>query len=300
VTQSVESDPDKHGDKKLMSSAQRIYSGPGSPQGVISAGAGDIYVASDGTMYLKSQGSGATGWTLLPSAASGDTTAKYLIGAADAALTNAAVWPSLFTSPDMPPAVRNAMDDEFDGASLNSPNSIWTWTNQGGSTETQSNGLANITCPANSSAATPRFIGQLLPSAPWTFVSKFSMGITGDFYEGGIILYESGTGKALSIGFQTNGGAAVAVVSLAGSGSVIYTLGSRALNPMSTGYFKVSLAGTTLTFQYSPDGVNYFLSGTGTRTITTDFTVGPDTIGLGIAPYNLGASLIADYFRRTQ
>jgi hypothetical protein len=90
-----------------MSQAQHLYSGSGSPEGLVRAEAGDFYVAGNGTMYLKSQGSGATGWTLLP-VGGGDTTAKYLIGAPDAALTNAAAFPTLFSSPDIPPAVRNA------------------------------------------------------------------------------------------------------------------------------------------------------------------------------------------------
>ena len=56
-----------------MSQVERLYSGVGSPEGIVATGPGDIYVASDGTIYLKSQGSGATGWVLLPSAGGATT-----------------------------------------------------------------------------------------------------------------------------------------------------------------------------------------------------------------------------------
>lgn len=44
-----------------------IFSGSGSPEGVVTASAGCLYLNTDGgtntTMWVKESGSGATGWT---------------------------------------------------------------------------------------------------------------------------------------------------------------------------------------------------------------------------------------------
>jgi hypothetical protein len=51
------------------------------------------------------------------------TTSEDIIGATDASLPNAAVWPALYKHPDVPPASPNGMNDEFDGTSLDAK---WT------------------------------------------------------------------------------------------------------------------------------------------------------------------------------
>lgn len=44
----------------------RVFSGVGSPEGVVAAGIGSIYMRSDGgagsTVYVKESGTAATGW----------------------------------------------------------------------------------------------------------------------------------------------------------------------------------------------------------------------------------------------
>lgn len=46
--------------------ARRVYSGSGSPEGVVSAGIGSIYMRTDGgastSIYVKESGTAATGW----------------------------------------------------------------------------------------------------------------------------------------------------------------------------------------------------------------------------------------------
>jgi hypothetical protein len=50
---------------------RRVYNGIGSPEGVVSAGIGSIYMRSDGTtdtsVYVKESGTGATGWVAMGS-----------------------------------------------------------------------------------------------------------------------------------------------------------------------------------------------------------------------------------------
>jgi hypothetical protein len=186
------------------------------------------------------------------------------------------------------------MDDEFDGASLNSTNNIWTWTNQSTSTETQSNGFAVITSQTNGSSHVARFIGQTLPSAPYGFTSKFTFneGQT-NFGFGGIILFEVATSKYLVWGYAYNGGSILSLVSNAGTQLV--TAGVAAYPQ---GYFRVSRASTTLTFWFSPDGVTW--NNIFSEAITAHFTTAPDTIGLGNDSYSQVCILDVDYFRRTQ
>lgn len=46
---------------------RRVFSGVGSPEGVVSAGIGSIYMRVDGaassSMYVKESGTASTGWT---------------------------------------------------------------------------------------------------------------------------------------------------------------------------------------------------------------------------------------------
>lgn len=48
-------------------SESRIYSGTGSPEGVVAGNVGDLFLRRDGststTLYVKTSGTGLTGWT---------------------------------------------------------------------------------------------------------------------------------------------------------------------------------------------------------------------------------------------
>jgi Right handed beta helix region len=225
----------------------------------------------------------------------GNTTAKYIIGATDASLTNAAVWPALYNHVDVPPAVRNAMDDEFDGASLNSPNNIWTWFNQGSATETQQNGCAVISCVSNGGSDSARFIGQTLPTAPYTFIAKLAfhepLAWGQNYMFPGMFLWETATSKYLSWGFQVNGGWGLR---LRGNNVEPFDF---SMSPMPWSYFGINRTSTTLSFLFSPDGIVW--DTIVTRTITQDFTTAPDTIGIGVNPFAQKSVIVCDFFRRT-
>jgi hypothetical protein len=230
--------------------------------------------------------------------AGGDTTAKYIVGdtAVPGDLGNAKSWPSLFNSPDIPPSSRNAMDDEFDGASLNSPNNIWTWRNQGSAAITFQSGTAFITAPSNGSADTTRFIGQATPSPPYTFVTKIGSHIPSrsNYAYGGIVLFETATSKSLAFGPCINGsGNFQFCIRTSAGGETAFGVGSS----NSYSCFGIGRASTTITFYASVDCVIY--DALGTQSITTSFTTAPDTIGVGVHPYSQITGIVVDYFRRT-
>lgn len=54
-----------------MSERASLYSGPVSPEGVQSAEPGSIFVCGNGTLWLKSQGRGASGWSQFALASGG-------------------------------------------------------------------------------------------------------------------------------------------------------------------------------------------------------------------------------------
>ena len=47
---------------ELGTGGPTISSGSGSPEGVVTAPAGSIYLDTGGTLYIKASGSGDTGW----------------------------------------------------------------------------------------------------------------------------------------------------------------------------------------------------------------------------------------------
>ena len=230
--------------------------------------------------------------------AGGNLTAKYITGdSTQGTLINSLPWPSLYNGPDAPPITRNAMDDEFDGASLNSPNNIWTWLNQGTATEIQAFGAATISgLTSNGSTHVVRAITQALPSPPYTFVCKalfHSNTAFSDYTFGGMYLYESATGKYMFIGWNPTGSAPHLQVQSATA--TAFT--GPATGQWTVAYLKINRTGTSLTYYFSTNGITYDL--VATRALTTDFTTAPDTIGLGVDPYSQIAILDVEWFRRT-
>lgn len=53
----------------LNGQGTKITAGAGSPEGVVSAGPGSLYLRTDGTFYVKQSGSGNTGWKVVQVAA---------------------------------------------------------------------------------------------------------------------------------------------------------------------------------------------------------------------------------------
>ena len=98
----------------------------------------------------------------------------FLLGSPDPAnLPNSVSNPTVYLSPDVQPARPGTLDDEFNGASLNTAH--WTWFNQntatGNASATVANGLLTLTVPG-SGTTSMNGITQPVPGTPWSVVLK--------------------------------------------------------------------------------------------------------------------------------
>jgi len=232
----------------------------------------------------------------------------------------------LVGSPDQPPTVPAAIDDEFISNALAAK---WTWRNQtptgaGNPTASASfDKITNLTLAIGAlnvgSGNTSIFslIGQpiaSLPTQPWAVTSKLAFGIPlwlaatpGTAINGqvGIALYESATGKVLVFGpDQSNGigcnfGTALNNPTVTNSfpipGTAVGYIGY--LGPGM--YLRVSQNATTLFFWVSWTGKSWTL--VTSFALNLHFTTAPDTIGLGWSQRSTGAplALVCDWFRDT-
>jgi hypothetical protein len=233
---------------------------------------------------------------------------------------------ALAGSPDAPPALAAAANDEFASTVL-APK--WTWYNQQptGAGNPQANalfdGVTNLTLtipPLNvGSGNTSIFslIGQpitRLAAAPWAVTAKVQVGVPnwlaatpGTIFNGclGLALYESATGKVLISGVdQANGIGFYAGTALNNPTPA----SSFAIGPTTISY--LSFVGTAFYFRVSFASGTYYLwvSWTGRSwtlltsfAATVHFTTAADTIGLGFSQRSTTAplSLLCDWFRDT-
>jgi hypothetical protein len=203
-----------------------------------------------------------------------------------------------FSSADIPPAIPNALDDEFNGTTLDPK---WTWENQGGATSEESLGLLTLTVPGNTAF---RYIYQTLPAPPWAFVTKVS-GIAPASYNyrlHGLVL-DDATPKPLLVGAMFNSPWRFKVGEYSNLTSafpttsiyeqVLYMVG------LFPNYYKVDTDGTTINFGWSSDGKSF--NSMGSIPYTGWFAAGPTRIGLGIinASATYAAAVDFDWFRRT-
>jgi len=213
------------------------------------------------------------------------------------------------SSPDTPPASPTTYDDEFDAATLNA-----RWTNSAAANFTASFGhssiILNSTYPGSGSPL--QYIYQTVPAQPWQFTAKLAWNFGGApataFVLSGLVLVESATGKCEWIGDYFGGAGASAINvqhqirvchgTVSGTISTIDFDFLTWMMPAMVRYYQVGLSGTTLTWSTSIDGIHY---GTALgHAVTTNFTSGPDRVGLGTSIYAAADNnLDCDWFRKT-
>lgn len=220
----------------------------------------------------------------------GDLTAHYVIGAADASLTNATVWPGLAAHPDTPPAIAGSLDDEFDAGSLNMTR--WTWLNQGAATATLSKSRLLLT--GDGSSTVMRGIYQTAPAAPWEVTAKIAPeNLPQNYQFMGLIVWNTVLANGVWFGtFCSNQG-----VYVGQNNSYAYTNASPRNWPS---YFRLRYDGTNLLFSISNDGA--YWTQVYSVAATTYFTGGnlPNAVGLGVQLYSSATGAISvDWFRRT-
>jgi hypothetical protein len=232
----------------------------------------------------------------------------YVIGQADPAnLTNSVANPTAYFGMDAQPPIPGALDDEFNGSSLNT--SRWAWFNQGGATATLGNSLLTLQ-DTPSMGSDVRGIYQNVPNHPWTVVTKvvaMDMVSYSNYAQVGLFLMDN-SGKvttcALSVrsptptfGFEfSNWNNATSWSSYATPAGVVGILPSVTF-PL---WFKLQDDGTNITCSFSRTGALYFPMGQMSRTAW--MSSGPTGVGLLIGS-NVSNSVVNgtyEYLRQTQ
>lgn len=203
--------------------------------------------------------------------------------------------------PDFPPGSPGTLDDEFTDATWNT-NAKWTWFNQIGSTVSQINSwlkLADLT-PTGGTSVSPYIsaITQPMPSGVWEVTAKITYisNATNNNTCGGLCIIDASTGHS-SVFFRGSGnGGGTPNVGLLRPGSAWVTTPAMAWNAAL--YMRIHGDGTTLTYSYSWDGVNWVVL---TTEPYTTWHATPTKVGLAV--YADGSPSVpqlgCDWFRRT-
>lgn len=214
--------------------------------------------------------------------------------------------------PDEPPTVANDANDEFDaGVSIDTAGTRfsgatpWAWRNQGGATATIAQDALLLTAPA-ASGANLRIVEQPAPSAPWRYRAKIAVPGAGANNGGGVVLVNSGNGRAISWQYQY-GGAAVSVL-LGVNWTSVTAFASTFFNtnmspvlgpPAGWQYYEVENDGTNLIFRMSPTGYQGTYRQIASTTIA-GFLGAVTHIGLlaNADSSTLNGLMLCDWFRR--
>jgi hypothetical protein len=216
-------------------------------------------------------------------------------------LSVARVFEASITGPDDPPVSPDAMDDEFEGSSLDPK---WTWRNQnsGGGTAqadfTEAGGTGLLESGSTASSPTVQAIEQSF-TGDAQFRCKLTPTTPNNFNVVGLFLRDSSNGRSMVVGCHHNSFGQRIVVIKFGSDTGFSGTMFETANPTypSPRYFLVEVNGGTLDFKTSTDGINFtslFSEGVGTF-------ITPDTVMLGVVTFGGAnrASIDCEWFRRT-
>ena len=204
--------------------------------------------------------------------------------------------------PDDKPIVADAMDDEFEGVSLDLTK--WTWQQQNTASAVVTQGSLVMTSQVTSGNV-PNAIEQNLPSGNCAFVVKGNGFVpqSGNF-AGAFHLRESATGDAVTAGvFNSSGAIEIVVASgtmAAGYTIVVTTLAAGAVAASITVrmYWKLEISGANIIISLSADGVLW--APIATLAFTSYFATAPDKVGMVVRGASSASAsfLSVDYFRR--
>lgn len=192
--------------------------------------------------------------------------------------------PWLQNHPDSRPATADSLDDEFDGATLNT-STKWTWVNQGSATATLKNSALILKAPAGS-GNNMRMVVQTPPSPTYRISTKDIRGADTPKANpnGGLCLRDSSGGKCIKFGLtgQSTGWWKLKVDRMTNFSTFSVEAWASVENdnwaeggaPI---YLRITNDGTNLNFSASNDGVNWLQ--VWTETIAT-FISAVDQVGL--------------------
>jgi len=188
-------------------------------------------------------------------------------------------------NPDAPPTTANAMDDEFNGSTLDSK---WTWFNQGTTTYSLGSSRLNLVSGSSNYGS---FIAQPISDTSWTFSAKSTVNIHGAIFGIGLFLYNSANGHfSQLVHYQNYNG--FAVFDWDNYTSYHRTVGNSA-SAEATLYGKISLASGIVSYSVSSDGVQYAVMCTEDLSVLGGFT----HVGVGLDNQSYGSGNV-DWFRR--
>ena len=196
--------------------------------------------------------------------------------------------------PDMPPAVADPTDDEFDGSVLDAK---WSWLNQGSASVIMGASRAVLLAPGVS-GNNLRGLEQTIGAGPW----EYNMKLTPEWGAAvptnaimGMMLRQSSTNRLMVFGYQ-NGNIMISWF----TNPTLYNGQPHAIGQnLGTMFLKIQDNLTNLIFKYSRDGAYYHTFWTDSR--TAFLTGAADRIGFAADSEQGGTSVATsvDWIRRT-
>ena len=164
---------------------------------------------------------------------------------------------------DEPPSTPNAMDDEFDGTTLNSK---WSWLDQGSATIDLNGKYLKMNM--FSSSDNNRMIIQPIPTVPFEVTAKIRMYIPNfNWATFGITIYNSANNKRGILGIGTVSGNSRAHL-IQFTSATAWNADTWSINgfgdPSAVHYVKVTFNTTSFSFYLSSDGDEWIFIGTDT------------------------------------
>lgn len=202
---------------------------------------------------------------------------------------------------DDPPASAGSLDDEFNDTSFDTGR--WTDLNNVDFTKSQNGRVLNLHAPNSVVAERIQGITQTCPSTPWEVTAKIAWSLfpagTG-FYKFGLLVYETSSGRVITINLTWQGTSAVAYqVNTFNSVSSHNGIQETFVWPDAPWtYMRIKDDGSNLIFSISINGYSYHSF---TQSRTAWFTSGPDRVGIFINNNQAGQAIdmYCDWFRRT-
>lgn len=212
--------------------------------------------------------------------------------------------PSWSINPDKPPTSANAMDDEFNDASIDGK---WTsYTDAGGNASyTELNNL--LTLQYTSSASnTSRLISKLqtVPGGNWKFRTKMYIeGVSATYIGGGLVVRNTSNNKTLMVNFMKHAsyGDGFTGIILRMNGTTFSSETDLANLFSHIIYLEVEYDGTNIIFRSSASGMVY--TTLHSETVANFLGTTPEFVGIGIHPWNTTSGIVMptfsyDWFRR--
>lgn len=173
--------------------------------------------------------------------------------------------------------------------------SAFTWRNQNSAIADNNNGYLYMAAPSNGTGTEFNILERTCPATPWTLTTYLMANRhPKDFMMAGLILYETSSGKAISLHTDSSSGEKIEVVwwnSLTSFNSTKYQQIVRAMGDQ-LNWYRIINNGTNLDLSISHEG--YIYRNVYLASKSAWFTSGPDRFGLFVQLGQPGTGFIQD------